>query len=69
MDNLRKNDRDEKGKREDDIKQRVHKIRMKENQEEDEECEFSEEDFATVLRKFQSKRSKSYDFLLKASTK
>ena len=69
VDNLRKNERDEKGKREDDIKQKVHEIRMKEKKEEEEDCEFEEEDFATVLRKFQSKSSKSYDFLLKASNK
>ena len=53
--------------REEKIKEEVHKARMEE--EIDEECEFSKEEFEEVLRKFVSKQTSAYDLLLKASDK
>ena len=47
------------------LKERVHVLRMEDKQN-DEEYEISEEDFSAFLKKFQSKKSATYDFITKA---
>ena len=47
------------------VKQECHRKRMEEKDEE--EVDVSKDDFNAILRKFKSKQSKAYDFILKAS--
>ena len=47
------------------LKEKVHVLRMEDKQN-DEEYEISEEDFSAFLKKFESKKSATYDFITKA---
>ena len=49
------------------LKKQLHNMRMKDN--DDEDFEIIQEDFDTVLHKFSTKGTNSYDFLLKGSAK
>ena len=60
--NLRKSCEDSEERR---VKEECHRKRMEEKDEE--ECNVSKEDFNAVMRKFKSKKSKAYDFILKTS--
>ena len=64
QDNLKKAEKGEKHKEEEEIKHELHRLRMKE--EDAEGFEVDKEDFDNVLAKFQQKPTKAYDFLLKA---
>jgi len=57
--------KDDVNVKEREIKELCHKMRMEENN--DEECEVGKDDFNEVIRKFRSKQTKTYDFILKAS--
>ena len=51
-----------------DLKEHLHNIRM-EQDEDDDEYEILKDDFETVLQKFITKSTHSYDFLLKGGEK
>ena len=61
--NLKQKDDEKEEERE--IKEKCHKLRMEEK--DDKECDIEKEDFNEVIRKFRSKQTKAYDFILKAS--
>ena len=63
-DNLKKKAKDECYVTDDEIKQELHKARMKDK--DDDGFELSKEDFDEVIEKFKKKSTKAYDFLTKA---
>ena len=64
VDNLTKKGSDKVVEKGIQLRKTLHEIRMKE--EDTEELEFSNDDFDAVIKKFGSKQTKSYDFLLKS---
>lgn len=64
QDNLKKTEKGDKYREEEEIKQELHRLRMKDK--DDDGFEVDKEDFDNVLAKFQRKQTKAYDFLLKA---
>ena len=64
QDNLRKKEKSENYKREEEVKQELHKIRM--NYKYDDDFKVDETDFEEVIHNFKSKATKAYDFLTKS---
>ena len=60
---LKNNEADEAFKELKELKEEVHKLRMEDNNK-DEYCDISEEDFFSVLCRFKAKKSPMYNFLL-----
>ena len=58
--------KDELIKKEVEMKEMCHKIRMDEK-DDDDDCVIEKKDFEEIMRKFSSKPTKAYDFILKAS--
>ena len=63
-DNLKTKEKAEEYKKEDEIKQALHIVRMKDK--DSDGFEVQKEDFDDVVEKFKSKQTKAYDFLTKA---
>ena len=67
VDNLTKQPEDISVRKGLELKRSLHELRMQED--DDEEFDIYEEDFQEVIKKFEKKKTKSYDFLLKAGNK